>query len=96
MIVTALVFVMTITTYSGGTETVTDIATWSDCERLRMRAEAVATKTGASNAGSCTQIRKVFVLPDPVQANVKVTPPAVTVTPAPVVVQPVNVTIKKE
>lgn len=91
MIVTTLVFVLSVTTYAGGAVVVDNISTWRDCERLRIRMGNAAAKTG-----TCTQVPKIFTVADPVQANVKVTPPAITVTPAPVVVQPVAVTIKKD
>ena len=82
MIVSTLVFVLSVTTYAGGAVVVDNISTWRDCERLRIRMENAAAKVGRPAGGTCTQVSKIFVVADPVQANVKVTPPAITVTPA--------------
>lgn len=96
MITTILVWTLTLSNPSNGGITVQDnIASWSDCERMRIRATQVDTVYAQSRlVGVCTQIRKVVVLPD--APTVKFTPPQITVQPSPVIVQPAQITIKKD
>lgn len=80
---------------NGGITVQDNIASWSDCERMRIRAMQVDKVYAESRiVGSCTQIRKVVVLPD--APTVKFTPPQITVMPAPVTVQPAQITIKRD
>ena len=96
MVTTILVWTLTLFNPGNGGVAIQDnIASWQDCERMRIRAVRVDDVYASSRLlGACTQVRKVVVVPDaPV---VKVTPPQITVTPAPVIVQPAQITIKKD
>jgi hypothetical protein len=73
----------------GGITTVDDIATWGDCERIRLRTEYQSSQTTPYPVhGVCTQYRKNVVVPD--QANVKVTPTINVPVPS------INLTVKNE
>ena len=91
MITTVLVWTLTLMNPSeGGIAIQSDIATWADCERMRLRASQInQAYTPSRVMGTCTQVSKIFVLPDPV----KVPTPQVVVQPTPVHVQPPVVTV---
>lgn len=97
MITTVLVWTLTLVSSHGGVAIQSDINTFSDCERMRIRAEAIRYVNDVYDTkGTCTQIQKVVVLPDPQPAaKVTVTPPQITVQPAPVVIQPNKIIIQK-
>ncbi len=80
--VEVLVWVLVLSSWDGGMLKVENIRSWDDCERLRMRAEAVITPARRQTmSGVCTQIG--ILVPKPVAA------PPITVNvpqqPAPVV-----------
>ena len=64
---TVLVWTLVLMNYSGGISQTPNIATWEDCERMRLRAEAAAPNSYVR--GSCTQIG--ILVPKPMVVTVQ-------------------------
>lgn len=80
---TVLVWVLMLHSINGGVTTYDNIANWDDCERLRKRTVAAATRSSDGYeyvSGSCTQINKIVITaPAP---TVNVTSPEIKIPPA--------------
>lgn len=50
------VWILVLASSRGGVTQVPNISSWEDCERLRLRAQAIAPQYTSVN-GSCTQVR---------------------------------------
>lgn len=76
-----LVWVLILSSWDGGMLKVENIRSWEDCERLRLRAEAVITPANRRTmSGTCTQIGLLIPKPETAPITVNVPP-----QPAPVV-----------
>jgi hypothetical protein len=65
---TVLVWMLVLMNHNGGISQTNNIATWEDCERMRLRAEAAAPSRNYVS-GSCTQIG--ILVPKPMVVTVQ-------------------------
>ena len=76
-----LVWVLIMASWDGGVVQIPNIRSWEDCERLRIRSEAIITPNGRNTLrGTCTQVG--LLVPTATLAEPK--PAVINVLPAPV------------
>lgn len=71
---TIYVWILILHSWDGGMLKVENIASWEDCERMRLRAEASAfvRRTGGAITGACTQVG--ILVPPPPTINIPALP----------------------